>query len=96
MPTYEYEFTDHMGGTVDVWQRMSADALTTIEGRPVRRVISGGVLADAKMRADRKYPYVSNRHAHLAGAPQTGDGKPVILSQRHEREVAARNNLRRE
>ena len=96
MPTYEYEYTDDIGGRVEVWQRMSDAELQSIEGRPVRRLIGMGVLADAKLRASKKYPYVSQRHANLDGAPETGDGKPIILSASHEKEVAARNNLVRD
>ena len=47
--------------------------------------------------AANKYPYVSHRlPRNMPGAPHDSSGKPVVLSQRHEREIAARQGLRRE
>lgn len=60
------------------------------------RVLSRPTIADAKLRFDGKYPYLSRRHQGLAGCRENADGHPIIESKAHEREVAAMNGLVRE
>lgn len=97
MPTYEYRFEDGDREIVEVFHSMSQDPLTEIDGRPVELLISGGSLADAKLKADSKYPYVSARlPRNLEGCPTDKSGKPVILNKRHEREICAAHGYKRE
>lgn len=50
-----------------------------------------------KLAADGKYPYVSSRlPRNLEGCPTDSKGKPVILSKRHEQEIASRHGMKRE
>ena len=97
MPTYEYRFEDGDREIIEVFQRMSDPILEKIQGRPVERLFGAGVFADAKFKADQKYPYVSSRlPKNLEGCPTDKHGKPVILSQRHERDICARHGYGRE
>ena len=68
-------------------------------GGTTRRVLSTSfTFADAKLRADQKYPYVSRawNPAQLRGVRSTKDGRAVIESASHEREVAAASGLTRD
>lgn len=58
----------------------------------------GGVeINDAKLHFDRMYPYVSYRSAHFPDCPKDPKtGHTVIVSAAHEREIMAREGLRRE
>lgn len=57
----------------------------------------GGKVNAAYQQGRLQYPYVSNRlPRHLAGCPTDKQGKPVILSQAHEREVASRHGYTRD
>jgi hypothetical protein len=58
----------------------------------------GASAATAKLANDiRGYPYVSSRLPRdLPGCKHDSLGKPIIMSKRHEREVMARHNLKRE
>jgi len=45
-------------------------------------------------RKTHKYPYVSRSLCrNIEGCNTTEDGKPIITSQNHEREVAARHDM---
>ena len=58
---------------------------------------SEGAGPSAQVAAAMKYPYVSSRLPHnLEGCPADSKGKPVILSQRHEREVMSRHGYIRD
>lgn len=53
--------------------------------------------ASFALKADRKYPYVSNRlPKNLDGCEHTAKGKPVIMSPAHEKNVAAACGMSRE
>lgn len=95
MPTYVYEYQD-TGDRVEKFQLMRDEPLTEIEGRAVARVPCVPELAGV----DRKvwgYPYVSNRlPSTIKGCKLVNQGgrmKPLIESERHERKVAAMNDL---
>jgi len=54
------------------------------------RQISGGVIADAKIRANAQYPYVSRRlPLRMKNCKHDAYGHPIIESQKHEREICA-------
>lgn len=62
-------------------------------GEHWRRIPSGSVSAQVG-RAVHGYPRVSNAlPRNMPGADATPDGKPIIRSQRHERELQARHGL---
>lgn len=55
-----------------------------------------GTQVDSKP-LDSMYPYVSNRlPRNLEGCKTDTNGKPVIMSKRHEREIASRHGYARE
>lgn len=94
MPTYVYEYQD-TGDRVEKFQLMRDEALTEIDGRAVQRV----PVVSQFMAPDRwtKYPYVSNRlPSTIKGCKLVKSGgrlKPLIESERHEKKVAAMNDL---
>ncbi|MGD9631424.1 MAG: hypothetical protein AB7V18_19465 [Pyrinomonadaceae bacterium] len=46
---------------------------------------------------DSKYPYVSNRlPRNLEGCKTDHNGKPVVMSKKHEREIMAKHGYSRE
>lgn len=66
-------------------------------GKTLARVLSRSVVvADAKLKADRKYPYVSRQWSGLPDTPQTPEGHSVIVDKQAEREVMAKTGLVRE
>lgn len=100
MPTYVYEFQDGKRERIEVFQHMKDDPIAEIDGRPVQRIICPPQLAGVDKWV--KYPYVSNslpttiqgcKMVRQKKAGQWTRRKPLIESQRHEREVAARNDL---
>jgi hypothetical protein len=100
MPLYEFQL---VGGTHRVEKFYSIaeapDLGTQIEvdGKKYIRIMSTPQIdADVKNRA-RGYPYVSNAlPLELPGAQHTPEGKPIIRSRLHEKEVAARHGLIRD
>jgi hypothetical protein len=103
MPTYLYQFTG-TDETTEVVQSMRDDHLVEIDGRKVERIICRPELAGVS-RTTWGYPYVSNAlPTTLQGCKMVRQKKkngtfsrpkPLIQSQRHEREVMARNDLQR-
>ena len=96
MPTYVFQYDD--GSTVDQFYSM-ADApkigdVVTINGRKATRIPHFHLDAAGIERKTHKYPYISNSlPSTIRGcdyAVQNGRKKPVIRSQSHEREIAAR------
>lgn len=95
MPTYVYEYDD-TGERQDVFQRMSDEPITEIDGRSVTRVPCVGL---APMVEDFT-AYVSNALPHtIEGCKkvkQNGRYKPLIDSRKTEREIIARYDLTRD
>jgi len=52
--------------------------------------------ADGKSAMDSKYPYVSHRLPGTIDAPKTEKGKPIVMSRKHEREIMAKHNYKRD
>ena len=68
----------------------SIGATFTIDGTEWIRVASDFTVDPGTNRY--QYPYVSNAlPRNLEGCPKTKKGKPVIMSRRHERNIAARH-----
>lgn len=92
----KYEFLDSEGNVVELDMRMG-DApaigdIITHDGRELRRVASIPQVDPGTNR--HQYPYVS--HAlprRMAGCKTTREGKPIIESKRHERNVMAQHGL---
>lgn len=60
------------------------------------RVVSLPLINPEKLRADQQYPYASRQWGELDGVNAHDEqGHPIIESQSHEMEVAARNGLKR-
>ena len=93
-----YEFIDEETGKIHVYgmpmlQAPKIGEYRTIGGRRLRRIASQSVQADTSPRRSL-YPYESNALPRgMAGCPLSPKGKPIIMSKRHEREVAARHEL---
>lgn len=63
------------------------------QDRNLRRVASFYLDEAGIRRKTHKYPYVSSiLPRNTDGAQSTKHGKPIITSQKHEREVAARHD----
>ena len=67
------------------------------EGQTLVRVFSGLINSEAVARVTHQYPFVS-RSMPKGSVPDSCDkeGRPVIRSRAHEREVFARTGYRRE
>lgn len=90
-----YDFTDEDGRAVELVMPMSQAVPIgeTIEheGRRLTRVVSAPALQPVWS------PYVSDRLPRFAaGCRHTPEGKPIIETQRQEREVFARSGFTRE
>lgn len=103
MPLYDYEFLkpdgSPSGEVVEVMQRMSDATLTAIDGRPVRKLVTGARIERAWHGAEttsREIVFDGSREAaenvkrdcpsmELAVDPRTGWQKPVFRSDRHHR-----------
>lgn len=97
MPTYVYEFQDEAGGQTERFHAMSQPALTEIDGRPVTRVPTGGVVSVDVAVQTHGYPYVSNQlPKNIEGCKKDKRGRPIIRSRRHENNLRARYGLMRD
>jgi hypothetical protein len=66
----------------------------TIEGDQYKRVWSFNIDAAGIRRKVEKYPYVSRvLPRNIDGCEANSAGQPIIRSQRHEVEVAARHDM---
>ena len=105
MPTYVFEAMDGSGDVVERHLPMSQapdlGATLDVEGRVYRRVMSPGIQIGGEMgwRKRKKWPVHSEtlprwqRPEKEPDSLRTGfdeKGRPVIRSQRHENELAAR------
>ena len=72
----------------------SIGATVVIEGKNLKRIPAFNVDTAGIARKTHKYPYVSRSLCRNAEGCQTNaKGQPIITSQRHEREVAARHDM---
>ena len=79
---FDSECPPHIGETVSV------------HGATFRRIPSFTINAAQVARVTHQYPYVSRRlPRNPEGCNCTPDGKPIITSQRHEREIMGRYDL---
>jgi hypothetical protein len=90
----KYEFEDSQGNVVELDMRMSeAPAIGDIithDGVTLRRIASIPQVDAGTCRG--QYPYVSHALPRkLAGCQTTRDGKPIIKSKRHERNVMSQH-----
>lgn len=87
-----YPFIDESGEVQEFMFSMkeapSIGTTVTIDGKEWIRVASDFTVDPGTNRS--QYPYVSNAlPRNLAGCPTNKQGKPVIMSRRHERNIAA-------
>ena len=98
MPVYEF-ICDQTGEKVERFYKMGSapESFWKPGGHKFRRNWSSVQGVSAQVAAAQKYPYASSRlPRNLKGCPTTKEGKPIISSQTHEREIMARHNLERE
>lgn len=94
MPHYDYQAKD--GETIERFYEMSkAPARIKVRGKTFAKVISGGVVNGRQIStATWGYPRVSNQLPKwLAGCKHDKKGRPIITSQRHERQLTSRHGL---
>ena len=94
-----YEFLDTEGNVVEIDMRMSEapsiGSIITHEGKTLTRIASTPQVDPGTNR--HQYPYVSTALPRgLDGCKTTRQGKPVIMSKRHEREVMARHGFEKD
>ena len=94
-----YEFKDDHGNVVEISMSMreapSIGSIIVHEGRHLTRIASEMQVDPGSNRS--QYPYVS--HAlprRLEGCKTTPDGKPLIMSKRHERNVMAQHGFEKD
>lgn len=92
MPSYAF-VDEATGDTCElVFAMKDAPAIgttVTVDGREWTRVISDFQVDPATNRS--QYPYVSNAlPRNLDGCKTNSQGKPVIMSRRHERNIMAK------
>lgn len=98
MPIYLFKDKDnnnveHLMSSGDV---PSIGEKMVIDGKECTRMASFIIDTAGIDRKTHKYPYVSRSLCRNAGGCKTTkDGKPIVTSQRHEREVAARHDMER-
>jgi len=97
MPIYEF-ICDQNGEILERFYKMgSAPETFDREGYRFRRNWGSIQGVSEQVATAQKYPYASNRlPRNMKGCPVTKEGKPIITSQTHEREIMARHNLERE
>lgn len=98
MPMYPF-IDEATGETVELMYSMSeAPSIGTtveVDGRVLTRVVADYQIDPATNRS--QYPYVSSSlPRNLEGCTTNSQGKPVIMSRRHEREVMARHGYAKE
>lgn len=87
-----YSFIDESGAVAEFMYSMkeapSIGTTVSIDGREWTRVVSDFTVDPGTNRS--QYPYVSNAlPRNLEGCPTNSQGKPVIMSRRHERNIAS-------
>lgn len=90
----KYEFEDPDGNVVEIDLRMAEappiGGIIERDGRSLRRIASLPQVDPGTNRG--QYPYVSHSlPRRLAGCRTTRQGKPIIESKRHERNVMAQH-----
>jgi hypothetical protein len=98
MPLYPF-IDEATGETVELMYSMSeAPSIGTtveVDGRVLMRVVADYQIDPATNRS--QYPYVSSSlPRNLEGCTTNSQGKPVIMSRRHEREVMSRHGYAKE
>tara|TARA_Y100000114_G_C11744778_1_gene321012 strand:- start:997 stop:1296 length:300 start_codon:yes stop_codon:yes gene_type:complete len=96
-----YVFHDDEGNEYEVF--FNASEVPSIgqtidgDGKVLTRVPSFILDSAGIERKTHKYPYVSRSlPRNLAGAESNNKGQPIIRSQSHERDVAARHDMEKE
>lgn len=94
-----YEFLDPDGNVVEIAMSMrDAPTIGSIiehEGRQLTRIVSDMQVDPGTNRS--QYPYVSSAlPRRLEGCKTTRDGKPVVMSKRHEREIMSRHGFEKD
>lgn len=94
-----YEFIDETGNVVEIAMSMrdapSIGSIITHEGRQLTRIASSMQVDPGTNR--HQYPYVSSSlPRRLEGCKTNRQGKPVIMSKRHEREIMARHGFEKD
>jgi hypothetical protein len=90
-----YEFQDLEGNVVELHFSMkevpSIGCIITRDGKELTRIASTTVQVDPATNRSQ-YPYVSQcLPRNLAGCKTFRNGKPIVESKRHEREIMARH-----
>lgn len=98
MPMYSF-VDESTGESVELHYSManapSIGTTVEVDGRRLTRVVSDYQVDDARNRS--QYPYVSSSlPRNLEGCTTNSQGKPVIMSRRHEKEVMARHGYEKE
>ncbi len=94
-----YEFLDqncnHVELSMSMAEAPSIGAIITHEGRTLTRIASFMQIDPATNR--HQYPYVSTSlPRRLSGCKVTGQGKPIIESKRHERNIMAQHGFEKD
>jgi hypothetical protein len=94
-----YEFLDPNGNVVEIAMRMSEapsiGSIITHDGVTLTRIASTLQVDPGTNR--HQYPYVSTALPRgLHGCKTNRQGKPIIMSKRHERDVMARHGFEKD
>jgi hypothetical protein len=94
-----YEFRDESGNVVEITMSMREappiGSIINLDGRQLTRIVSD-VQVDAGANRSQ-YPYVSNAlPRNLEGCGTTRDGKPIVMSKRHERNIMAQHGFEKD
>lgn len=95
----KYEFLDSDGNVVEIAMMMrdapSIGSIITHEGQTLTRIASTPQVDPGTNRS--QYPYVSTSLPRkLEGCKTTKQGKPIVMSKRHEREIMARHGFEKD
>jgi len=95
----KYEFLDSDGNVVEITMLMrdapSIGSIITHEGQTLTRIASTPQVDPGTNR--HQYPYVSTAlPRRLDGCKTNRQGKPVIMSKRHEREIMSRHGFEKD
>jgi len=93
MPSYSF-INESTGESVELWFAMkdapSIGATVEVDGKQLVRVVNDYQVDPGTNRS--QYPYVSQAlPRNLDGCKTDKNGKPVIMSKRHERNVMAKH-----
>lgn len=94
-----YEFLDEDKNVVEIAFSMKEvppiGSIIDHEGRKVTRIMSVLQIDPATNRS--QYPYVSAAlPRNLAGCKTTRDGKPIVMSKRHERNIMSQHGFEKD